>query len=141
MGLADYAESLFHEIADPKKRAFLAAFAHTGRITQAAKSAQVGWRNHYNWLKSDPTYADVFLEAKRMAGEWLEDEAVRRAKEGILKPVFWQGEHVDNVLEYSDTLLIFLLKGAMPEKYRERFEHTGQAGGPMVVKIVYEDIP
>lgn len=27
---------------------------------------------------------------------------------------------VDTVRKYSDTLTIFLLKGAMPEKYRER---------------------
>jgi hypothetical protein len=34
-------------------------------------------------------------------------------------------------LEYSDTLLIFLLKGIRPEKYRERFEHSGPEGGPI----------
>ena len=31
---------------------------------------------------------------------------------------------MDYVREFSDTLLIFLLKGAMPEKYRERHEIT-----------------
>lgn len=137
--MAEYLETLFHEITDHKKRAFLAAYAHTGRITHAAKSAQVNWRNHYNWLKSDPAYATAFDEAQRMAGDWLEDEAIRRAVEGVRKPVHYKGEHVDDVLEQSDVLLIFLLKGAKPEVYRERYEHTGPKGGPMEIKVVYED--
>lgn len=137
--VAEYPETLFPEITDPKKKAFLAAYAHTGRITQAGRSAQVNWRNHYNWMHSDPVYAQTFALAQQMAGDWLEDEAIRRAKEGILRAVHYQGVHVDDVVEFSDTLLIFLLKGAKPEKYRERFEHTGDQGGPMVIRVVYEN--
>ena len=133
--MAEYVESLFQEITEPQKRAFLAAYAHTGRITRAAKAAQVNWRNHYNWLKSDPGYPAAFAEAQSMAGDFLEDEAIRRALEGIQKPVFYQGVHTDNVTEYSDTLLIFALKGAKPEKYRERFEHTGAGGGPLQIEM------
>ena len=139
--MAEYVESLFQEITDPHRRAFLAAYAHTGRITQAAKSAQVNWRNHYHWVKNDPVYAAAFQEAQSMAADFLEDEAIRRAKEGVLKPVYYKGEHVDNMLEFSDTLMVLLLKGAMPAKYRERYEHTGQDGGPMVLKVVYEREP
>lgn len=117
--MAMYPESLFQEIADPDKRAFLAAYAHTGRITRAALSAQVNWRNHYNWLKSDEQYVLSFAEAQRMAGDFFEDEAIRRALEGIQKPVFYRGEHVENETVYSDTLMIVLLKGAKPDKYRD----------------------
>jgi hypothetical protein len=47
--------------------------------------------------------------------------------------VFYQGEKVGTVQKYSDTLLIFLMKGVRPEKYRERFGHeiTGKDGGPI----------
>jgi hypothetical protein len=48
----------------------------------------------------------------------LEDEAVRRAYEGVERPVFQGGKQVGVVREYSDTLLIFLLKALRPEKYR-----------------------
>ena len=41
----------------------------------------------------------------------LEAEARRRAVEGVRKPVFYQGVICGWVGEYSDTLLIFLLKG------------------------------
>ena len=49
--------------------------------------------------------------------------------EGVRKPVFYQGAICGSVREYSDTLLMFLMKGAMPEKYRDNYraEHTGSA--------------
>ena len=42
-------------------------------------------------------------------------------------------------LDYSDTLLIFLLKGLRPQKYRERYEHTGANGGPIAIQPVRLD--
>jgi hypothetical protein len=61
----------------------------------------------------------------------LEQEARRRAHDGVRKPVYQGGKRVGYIQEYSDTLLIFLLKGLRPEKYRERFEHSGAGGGPL----------
>jgi hypothetical protein len=133
--MAEYPESLFPEITEHKKKAFLASYAHTGRVTHAAKAAQVNWRNHYLWLKADPVYAEAFATAKQMVGDWLEEEAIRRAKEGIVRPIYYQGAQVAEHLEYSDTLLIFLLKGAKPEKYRERLEHVGKDGMPLVGNV------
>lgn len=126
--MAFYPESLFPEITDQKKKAFLAAYAHTGRITRAAEAAQMNWRSHYNWLRDDPVYLAAFAEAQRMSGDFLEEEAIRRAMEGIQKPIFYKGEHVDNETVYSDTLLIVALKGAKPDKYRENatVKHEGE---------------
>lgn len=50
----------------------------------------------------------------------MEAEAWRRGKTGVLKPVYQGGKKVGSVREYSDTLLIFMLKGTRPEKYRDR---------------------
>ena len=99
--MAEYPETLFPEITDPLKRAFLAAYAHTGRITHAARSASVNWRNHYNWIYADAVYADAFAVAKRMSADFLEDEAIRRAKEGVTKRVYYRGEVVDEVREFT----------------------------------------
>jgi hypothetical protein len=64
--------------------------------------------------------------AKEMAADRLEEEAWRRAVDGVEEPVgFYRGEPGAYVRRYSDTLLIFLLKGLRPEKYRERYEHSG----------------
>ena len=49
--------------------------------------------------------------------------------EGWEEPVGWyKGEAGGTVRRFSDTLLIFLLKGAAPEKYRERLEVRGALG-------------
>lgn len=119
-----------------KKKAFLAAFAECGNITRAAEIVKMDRRLHYGWLEKDPAYAAAFTDAEEHAADRLEQEARRRAVEGTLKPVFYQGEQCGVIREYSDTLLIVLLKGVRPEKYKERIsaEHTGKDGGPIEVR-------
>lgn len=63
----------------------------------------------------------------------LEREAMRRAHEGVRKPVYQGGKRVGFIQEYCDTLLIFLLKGLRPEKYREWFEHAGTGKGGVIL--------
>jgi hypothetical protein len=105
-----------------KKRTFLAAFAETGNISAASKLSGISRQAHYEWMESDPDYPAMFKAADQQAAEALETEARRRATKGTARPVFYKGEECGTVQEYSDTLLIFLLKGAMPDKYSERFQ-------------------
>ena len=58
--------------------------------------------------------------------EELEAEVYRRAVIGVERPITVAGERV-MVREYSDRLLMFLLKAEKPEKYRDRREvkHSG----------------
>lgn len=121
-----------------KKRAFLAAYVKTGTVTGAATAAKIGRTSHYEWLK-DKQYADAFAGAKEEASDALEQEARRRAIDGVLEPVYYQGELVGRVRRYSDTLLIFLLKGNKPDKYRERHEIGGLGGGPVEMRVTYDD--
>ena len=125
-------------VKHPKKRAFLAAFGEVGTVTRAAEIADIVRATHYNWLKDDSDYVEAFKQAEGRAADRLEQEARRRAVEGTEKPVFQGGKLVGTIREYSDTLLIFLMKGAMPEKYKERFssELTGKDGGPITVTFV-----
>lgn len=112
-----------------RQDAFLAAFGGCGNISTAAKLTEIDRKEHYRWLESDPAYAERFKGATEEAADALEHEARRRAVEGVEEPVGWfQGQPGGYVKKYSDTLLIFLLKGARPEKYRERYEHTGKDG-------------
>jgi hypothetical protein len=72
-----------------------------------------------------------------MAGDFLEDEAIRRAMEGWEKKVFYQGQHVDNERIYSDMLMAMLLKGAKPHRYKDRTEVSGDANAPLEVLHKY----
>jgi hypothetical protein len=88
---------------------------------------------HYDWLKADPEYKAEFEKIQDQAVQSLEDEAVRRAYHGVEKPVTVAGKR-EVIREYSDTLLIFLLKGARPNKYRDsyRAEVSGPNGAALV---------
>jgi hypothetical protein len=107
-----------------KKAAFLSAFAELGTVTHAAIAAGIERTTHYRWVKEDDAYAKGFVEAEGKAIDSLEREARRRAIEGTEKPIYQGGQMVGTVREYSDTLLIFLMKGANPSRYRERIDLT-----------------
>ena len=132
-----------------KRKRFLAAFAECGMVYAAARAAKVSKSLHYVWLKEDPDYANAFENAREQANVALEDEAVRRARHGVRRPVLYKGRqvHINGEPiwehEYSDTLLQLLLKGAMPDKYRERSstEISGPGGGPISVDVVYVNAP
>lgn len=115
-----------HNLSHPKKRAFIAVYPAVGTISAAADAAGINRHTHYVWLKDDPEYAAAFADAEEKAADRLENEAIRRAVEGTVKPVFHQGAECGGIREYSDTLLIFLLKGLRPEKYRERYDYRGE---------------
>ena len=90
-----------------KKPAVLAAFKNCANVTQACKSVDICRDTFYRWLREDPDFKAAYQESREQAIEALEDEAVRRAYAG------------------SDTLLIFLLKGARPQKYRDNVHVDG----------------
>jgi len=98
----------------------------TGNVRSACEVARVGRSSHYRWLAKDPGYREAFDVAKECAADLLESEAYRRAVHGVEEPVGWyKGKPGGVVRKYSDVLLIFLLKGLRPEKYRERVELRG----------------
>lgn len=109
-----------------KQQVFLERYAEDGTITHAATAAGITRRTHYNWLESDEDYAEAFHAAEDAVGDMLEQEAIRRASQGVERAVYHRGEVVGTERHYSDTLLIFLLKGHKPEKYKERAHVTGE---------------
>jgi hypothetical protein len=73
----------------------------------------------YLWREEDEAFRAQWDKARDLGADALEDELMRRAKNGTLKPIYQGGHLVGRVREYSNTLGIFLLKGAKPEKYRD----------------------
>lgn len=113
--------------ATPKKEedrlwegGFLAALALTGNVTKAAKAVKKDRATVYRYRKESKEFAQMWDEAMEEAADLLESEARRRAVTGTLEPVFHKGVKVGAVRKYSDTLLIFLMKGARPDKYADR---------------------
>ena len=131
-----------HEIAHPKKGAFLAAFEKSASVTEAAEAAGIHRRTHYDWLENDDEYEGRFKEAKEVACETLESEARRRAVDGWDEPVFFKEGIVGYKRRFDSTLLIFLLKANNPEKFADRHqhEHSGRGGGPINHSISIQKI-
>jgi hypothetical protein len=106
-------------IRTPENRAdFLLELAESGNVGKAAARAGVGRTTVYEWREADPDFAEQWARAEKIATSLLEDEAFRRAHDGVEKPVYQNGEQVGAIREYSDTLMIFLLK-ARDKRYRD----------------------
>ncbi len=120
--------------AQSGKARFLRAYSETGNIYRACVDANVDRRTIYKWQEHDDQFALAMRQAEIEAIERLEEEARRRAYDGVVreKGVYYQGARVGSaiVTEYSDSLLMFLLKGLKPEKYKERLE----VSAPAIVK-------
>lgn len=115
-----------------KQKAFIAAYKECGNISRACDIAEITRTTHYRWLKEDD-YRENFEKAGEVAVDRLEEEARRRAVLGVEEPVFHRGKQIATIKKYSDTLLIFLLKGARPQKYKDnaKVELVGKDGGPV----------
>ena len=104
---------------DAKKRA-IEIYRDTGIVRDAIEGCGYSRATWWDWIEKDPEFAAAVEQAKEDAIEVLEREARRRAR------------------ETSDVLLIFLLKAARPEIYRDRIDArlTGDAALP--IRIIVE---
>jgi len=83
-------------------------------------------KRHHEWTKNDATYEKAFEAVAEDIGRDLEIEAIRRAM-GAKRPMYYRGKPVKTgrngrtvyEFEYSDQLLIALLKRFRPALYRE----------------------
>ena len=125
----------------PKKRdAFLESLAVYGNVTEAARQATTNRTYLYALYDKDPKFKAAWDAAAKVGAQALEDEARRRAYEGVKEPKFNKdGITTEWVQKYSDTLLIFLLKGHDPDKYKDRVDthHTGEV--TMLQPVISED--
>lgn len=124
------------DITGQLKKAFLAAYEETCTVMHACAASDVGRSTYYEWLNDDPEFAAAVTAVEAKIGDKLEKEAIRRAVDGVREPVgFYQGQASEYVQKYSDTLLIFLLKGHKPRKFGDKaqVELSGPNGGPIAV--------
>ncbi len=111
------------------REVFLNELARTGNVSASAKKAKRSRKTVYQerdprgkdkvGMETAQAFAEAWDEALEVAADLLELEGHRRAVDGWLEPKFYRGKRCGTVRKYSDTLLIFLLKGIRPDKYRE----------------------
>lgn len=122
-----------------KRKVFLAVLAECASVTKAAESIGITRQRLYEVKAVDEPFSVEWESAVEQGTDSLEDEAWRRAVEGVEDPVYFMGTRVDTVRKYSDGLLTLLLKSRRPDKYRERTstELTGKDGKPLAVTVEF----
>ena len=100
-----------------KKDLFLKIYPGAGTISAAARTIKVNPSTARDWIRLDPEFAKRFEEARQGFVENLEDIAL-----GLVK------EMADNRdYKANPTLLIFLLNGNAPEKYKGTTDSSSEA--------------
>src|SRR5262244_1308208 len=104
------------------RHAFLESYRLWANISYACLAANIGRTTVYEWQEKDPVFALAMRQAGDAATERLEREAWRRATEGTpyKRTSYWHGEPVgtDEKIEYSDQLMMLLLRDRKPDIYR-----------------------
>jgi hypothetical protein len=106
------------------KRVMLKELAQGKSPTSAAEAAGIGRATAYKWRSEDPEFAQAWNDAVMEGIDRLEDEAYRRAVNGVLKPVYQGGKKVGHIRQYSDGLMALLLRGRRPEVYARPEERS-----------------
>lgn len=95
-------------------------------VTEAAFAVNVSRNTVMKWKRQDPEFKQAYYDAMDEGTDIYEKEARRRAIEGYKNPVFYQGEQVGEVTQYSDRLLELFLRGRRPEVFNDRVEVSGR---------------
>lgn len=103
-----------------KKSIFLDALRDGNSVAYSAKKAGVTRKTMYVWRKADAEFSEAWDEALDEGTDGLEDEAIKRAKNG------------------SDTLMIFMLKARRREVYADLVKqwHSGPNDKPIQTERV-----
>jgi hypothetical protein len=115
-------------VHNPNVRAFLATLEICGSVTKACRVADVSRRYVYDLRNEHPSFAAEWDAAMELALDAAEDEAMRRATEGVERFVISRGEVVKHPVTgepltehlYSDTLLLATLRARRPGRWKEK---------------------
>lgn len=119
-------------ITPEQRDRFLQHLEETGHVAHSAEKAGLSRRSLYRVRLRNKTFAAQWKAAEEMGLDALQDEIMRRAKDGTTRSVYYQGLPVGSVTEYSNDLAMFILKSKRPETYGDRhaFQHLDGQGNP-----------
>jgi hypothetical protein len=122
-----------------KQYAFIEALAETGIVEDACRRVGMS-RTSADKLRRRPQGAH-FRRAWEISVDYaayrIEENAHRRSRDGVARPIFYKGEQVGERRHYDERLTMFLLRSYRPERYgraRElpapRYDEFGEDMGP-----------
>lgn len=97
---------------------FLAVLSLSGSIIYSSRAAGVSHTTVRFHRNQDPEFDAQVLQAEEYAIQLLHDVAMKRAIEGDVEPIYWQGEVVGHVRKYDSRLQIEMLRAKMPRTFK-----------------------
>jgi hypothetical protein len=85
-----------------KDAKFLELLSQGATVGAAARGAGYARRSLYRWRKARADFAAAWDDAVEAGTDILEDEALRRARDGVDEPRFYEGEVCGHVRRYSE---------------------------------------
>jgi hypothetical protein len=131
-----------HEAKDDEQWVlFIDELSKCANVSNACTVAGISRTTAYDRRRDDPEFRVLWEEAEERGWFALEQMAKQRAFDGVKKPVFYKGRRVSEIIEYSDALTVFLMKGRMRKVFGDKQEVTvtGSAGSPYA-KLSEEEI-
>lgn len=109
--------------SDNHKNAMMEALKAThGNVSAAAAKVDISRKQHYEWLKTDPEYAQTVHDIQEGIVDFSESALLKQIKEGNIAAI------------------IFHLKTQGKRRgYVERIESTGADGGPLKIEAADMD--
>src|SRR5205809_104871 len=114
------------KLTKPRQQRFLTTLAATGNVSVAVALAGTSRTRVYQLRRADAAFAERWEEAEQIAADRLEQEAWRRAVEGVQEPLVSAGKIVRDddgqpiaIRRYSDQLLVALLRAHRPARFRD----------------------
>ncbi len=134
------------------RQRFLETLRATGNVSAAARAVGLARSSAYRLRRRDAAFAAAWDDAEQEAVDLLEQEARRRALDGVAEPLMGGGKlirdddgRVMTIRRHNDRLLEMLLKAHRPERFRDRADPRpveGEAAGgrlPPVTIVVGAD--
>lgn len=122
-------------MTNAQKERYILALRQRGLESTAANTAGVTMKEVRAAYKADPIFEEQAHESMDLATDAFEEEAIRRAVDGVEKGIYFRGFEVATETTYSDALLVKVLAARRPELYGNKTEITGANGGPIEFTI------
>jgi hypothetical protein len=113
-------EALTIDSLPPWKRRFILSMRRMPLVTLACSAANISPKTAYAHRESDKAFQALWDESLAYSKDSLEKAAWERGRDGVEKTIYGKdGAVIGSERVYSDKLLEVVLKGNLPEKYRE----------------------
>lgn len=131
--------NLIQSEIEKKFELFLEVYKERGAVSESCKAVGLTYPQLNQLVNSRENFRKRYDEATEIAFDKIEQEAYRRAVDGVKKTIYYKGEAIGEETVYSDRLLEALLRGFRRKNYgTSQVEVSGRDGGAIEVSSARE---